>query len=201
MCGALVSASAEWCGQCYTPLRRQEPAGEPGETRPPGLEVADGRPEWTCPTCGTRNAIEESYCTVCGTPFARLFDQPKTSREVDPEVAAVWSLAFPGLGHWRLGRKGDAVARFVVFAWAFGALLVLLASRFGKGGLGPTLPLFTVFLLGSAVVYASSALDAYRLASGERPLVSSRALLWGSVGMIVVSVLVATLITLPALRR
>jgi hypothetical protein len=58
-----------------------------------------------------------------------------------------------------------------------------------------------LFLLGSASVYALSALDAFRIASGEQPLVSSRALLWGSVGLIVLSVLIATFVTLPAVRQ
>lgn len=151
--------------------------------------------------CGQRNEIEASLCTACGTPFARLFEEPNARPEVDPQSAAAWSLAFPGLGHWRLGRNGDAVARAIVFAWAFGALLILLVSRFGKGGLGPTFSLFAVFLLGSVIVYATSALDAYRIASGEEPLVSSRTLLWGSVGLIVLSVMIATLVTLPAVRR
>jgi hypothetical protein len=195
-----VSTDAEWCGQCYAPLR---PAAAEGRVSkpPPGLEVTDGRPAWSCPVCGQRNEIEASLCTACGTPFARLFEEPNARPEVDPQSAAAWSLAFPGLGHWRLGRNGDAVARAIVFAWAFGALLILLVSRFGKGGLGPTFSLFAIFLLGSVIVYATSALDAYRIASGEEPLVSSRTLLWGSVGLIVLSVMIATLVTLPAVRR
>jgi ribosomal protein L40E len=200
-CGALVSLDAEWCGQCYAPLRPVAAEEDRASGPAPALEVADGRPAWTCPACGTRNVIEASQCTACGTPFARLFEEAEQRPDVDPQTAAVWSLALPGLGHWRLGRKGDAVARSVVFAWAFGALVILLVSRFGKGGLGPTFPLFVVFLLGSASVYATSALDAYRIASGEQPLVSSRALLWGSVGLIVLSVFIATFVTLPAVRR
>lgn len=199
-CGALVSAEAEWCGQCYAPMR-PDAAGAPTGGAPPGLEVREGRPAWTCPVCGQGNAIEASRCTACGTPFGRLFAEPAAMPEVDPQTAAAWSLAFPGLGHWRLGRKGDAVARAIVFAWAFGALLILLVSRFGKGGLGPTFSLFAVFLLGSVIVYATSALDAFRLASGSDPIVSSRTLLWGSVGLIVLSVMIATLVTLPAARR
>jgi hypothetical protein len=199
-CDALVAPDAEWCGQCYTPLRPEaDDAGQPGPA--PGLEVTDGRPEWTCPVCGERNPIEVNRCGACGTPFARLFEEPEARPEVDPGSAAAWSLALPGLGHWRLGRKGDGMARAIVFAWAFAGLVILLVTRFGRGGLGPALPLFAVFLLGSVIVYATSALDAYRIASGEEPLVSSRTLLWGSVGLIVLSVTIATLVTLPAARR
>src|ERR671920_649708 len=119
-CGALVTPDAEWCGQCYEPLRPEEP--------------------------------------------------PK----VDPERAAIWSLVLPGLGHWKLGRKGDAIARFVLFGWSFGTLCVLIGSRIGKGGLGPTAALFALFASASLAIYALSVLDAYRLAKGEEPVVSTR---------------------------
>jgi hypothetical protein len=113
----------------------------------------------------------------------------------------MWSMVLPGLGHWRLGRRGDALARFAVFGWTFGSLVILLISRFGKGGLGPTMPLFLLFLGGSVTVYVLSAMDAYRLAGGDPPIVSSRALMWGLVGLIVVSILLATFLILPAARR
>ena len=209
-CGALVSADAEWCGQCYTRLRPADAAGAPGTAKASpavgsdparAIRVEDGRPTWTCPACETRNPIEEGFCTVCGTPFTRLFEEPEVRPQIDRQTAAVWSMVLPGLGHWRLGRKGDAVARFAVFGWAFGALMLLLVSRFGKGGLGPTFPLFVLFLLGAGSVYVLSAMDAHRIAGGDPPLVSSRVLLWASVGLIVLSVLIATFVTLPAARR
>jgi hypothetical protein len=154
-----------------------------------------------CPACETRNPIEASLCSVCSTPFGRLFEEPEERPRVDPQTAAVWSMVYPGLGHWRLGRKGDAVARFAMFGWAFGALVILLVSRFGKGGLGPTYPLFLVFLLAAVTIYVLSAVDAYRIAADDPPIVSSRALLWGSVGLIVLSILIATFVTLPAARQ
>ena len=210
-CGALVAADAEWCGQCFTPLPAARPAAPVavGE-RPPGptggalggaIQVEDGRPSWTCPACETRNPIEASVCTACGTPFSRLLEEPVAPPRLDPQAAAVWSMVFPGLGHWKLGRRGDAIARFALFGWSFGALLVLLISRFGKGGLGPTMPLFVLFLGASVAIYVLSAVDAYRIAGGEQPLVGSRALLWASAGIIVLSVLIATFVTLPAARR
>lgn len=206
-----MSAEAEWCGQCYTPLSaartRAAEGTEPAtaaalrEAAGRGIEVEEGRTTWVCPACETRNPIEASACGVCGTPFGRLFEEPEVGPQVDPQIAAVWSMVFPGLGHWRLGRRGDAIARFAMFGWSFGALLILLVSRFGKGGLGPTFPLFLVFLLASVTIYVLSAVDAYRIAAGEEPIVGSRALLWGSVGLIVLSMLVATFVTLPATRR
>jgi uncharacterized YccA/Bax inhibitor family protein len=45
-------------------------------------------------------------------------------------------MPWPRFGHWKLGRT-DAVARFAILGWAFGALLVVLVSRFGKADWGP----------------------------------------------------------------
>jgi uncharacterized membrane protein len=130
-----------------------------------------------------------------------LFADEDERPDVDPQSAAVRSMVLPGLGHWKLGLRADAVARMVMFGWAFGALLVLLVSRFGKGGLGPTMPLFVLFLGSSAAIYSLSAIDAYRIAAGDLPLISSRTLLWASAGLVVLSVLIASLVTLPAARR
>jgi hypothetical protein len=63
------------------------------------------------------------------------------------------------------------------------------------------MPLFLLFLGASVAIYVLSAVDAYRIASGEQPIVSSRALLWTSAGLIVLLVLIATFVTLPAARR
>lgn len=211
-CGALVFPDAEWCGQCYTPLRNGAASAaaargrsaartdEAGRTLR-GIEVEGGKPAWTCPVCETTNPIEVSVCGTCGTPFARLLEEPEERPEIDPQSAAVWSMALPGLGHWKLGRRVDAIARFAMFGWAFGALLILLVSRFGKGGLGPTFPLFLLFVGASAGIYVVTVVDSYRLASGEDPVLSSRTLLWVSVGLVLLSVMIATFVTLPAARR
>lgn len=203
-CGARVAVDAEWCGLCYATLpAAPTPETGRGVTTPGGgaLHVTEGKPAWTCSACGETNAIDESTCTTCGTPFARLFEQPVERPQIDPENAVVWSLLWPGLGHWKAGYRADAIARIVLFAWTFGALCVLVVSRFGKGGLGATLPLFLLFAAASGVVYAVSAVDAFRVAAGRDPVVSSRALLWGSAALVVLSVLIATFLTLPAARR
>ena len=95
-------------------------------------------------------------------------------------------------------RRGRA--RSSIFGWAFGAPLVVLVSRFGKAGWAH-LPLFMLFLGASLMIYVVSALDAYRLAAGDTPVMSSRALLWTSAGLVFLSVLIATFVTLPAARR
>ncbi len=173
----------------------------PGHTAPAApVETPEREPYWTCPVCDTRNRIELNACSACGTPFARLFLEPERPVEIGRGRALVWSLVFPGLGHWMAGKRVDGVARLVLFLWTFGTVVVLLASRAGKGGLGPTVSLFYLFLLASLVLYAVSALDAHRIAGGDPPLVSSRILLWASAGLVVVSVVVASLVALPAAR-
>jgi hypothetical protein len=79
--------------------------------------------------------------------------------------------------------------------------MILVVSRIGKGGFGPTFPLFVLFAFASATIYVLSAVDAYRIASGEEPLINSRTLLWASAGLVVLSVLIASLVTLPSARR
>jgi ribosomal protein L40E len=211
-CGALVSSEADWCGQCFAILRPAaattartsgtlEPATTSEDPARGGLEIEGGRPTWTCPACEARNPIEAGVCETCGTPFARLFQEEDARPEMDPQSAAVWSMVFPGLGHWKLGRKADAIARFAMFGWSFGALMILVVSRIGKGGFGPTFPLFVLFAFASATIYVLSAVDAYRIASGEEPLINSRTLLWASAGLVVLSVLIASFVTLPSARR
>jgi ribosomal protein L40E len=207
-CGALVTAQAEWCGQCFTVLGRSDvSSGTAASTvatvnvEHGGLEIEDGHATWTCPACEARNPIEASVCSTCGTPFAQLFREDDERPAMDPQSAAVRSMVFPGLGHWKLGRRADAIARFAMFGWSFGALMILVVSRFGKGGFGPTFPLFVLFAFASATIYVLSAIDAYRLASGEEAIVNSRTLLWASAGLVVLSVLIASFITLPSARR
>ncbi len=221
-CGALVSAEADWCGQCYSPLgpkaaeRRGErepmPASVPAPTavdtrsepetegRVVPLQAREGEPAWPCAVCGNRNPIELDVCAACGTPFARSLQEPERPPDVPPRTAMLWSLAFPGLGHLRCGKAIDGVARAVLFLWTGGLALLLVLSRSGKGGLGPIGALIALFLLAALVVYATSALDAHRLASGEPPLVSSRVLLWGSAGLMVLSVVLAAALTVSAVR-
>ncbi len=216
-CGALVSAEAEWSGQCYSSLEPREPEaapegsaraaaaasprdGSPAAAAVVPVQAREGDPAWPCPVCGNRNPIELESCAACGTPFARLLQEPEVRPDVAPLSALRWSLAFPGLGHLRCGKGFDGLARAVMFVWTAGTVAVLLVSRSGAGGLGPTVPLLSLFLVGALLVYATSALDAYRLAAGEPVLVSSRTLLWGSAGLVLLSVAVATAITVGATR-
>lgn len=217
-CGALASAEAEWCGQCYAPfspsssaraeerqpaaVRSATPAGEsvaPSNGVTP-LHAPEGSPAWPCAVCGNRNPIELEACVSCGAPFGRGYDEPDARPVVSPGSAVLWSLVFPGLGHRLSGRGIEGLARAVLFAWTVGTVILLLMSRSGKGGLGPAGPVLLLFALASIALYAFSAIDARRLASGEDPLLSSRALLWGSVAVVLISIALAAIATINAPR-
>jgi hypothetical protein len=206
-CGGLVAPQAEWCGQCFASLDRARPEPRAGRSpvaavATPGggsLEVAEGKASWDCPVCGSRNPIEASLCEACQTPFARLFERQEEGPAIAPRTAALWSLAFAGLGHWKAGQRVDGLARIVLFAWTLGTVVVVLASRSGEG-LGSTSSLFALYVGSASAIYVLSAVDAYRAADGLPPLVSSRILLWASAALVLASIALATFVTLPAAR-
>jgi hypothetical protein len=185
-----VSEDAEWCGQCFAPLVTEpEPEPEPptataGEPRPTGKAF------WPCPVCDGRNALEADACTTCGTPFAVLMRAQSESRpKVDPRDAVVRSLIFPGFGHHLLGRTMDGVARGVLFGISAGMAVMLAFSGLDSA---VVLTVFALFVIEAAGVYAMSAYEARRLASGGDVLVPSRTLMWVLVGVILLSIVALT---------
>jgi hypothetical protein len=200
-CGALVSVDAEWCGQCFTPLRRTEPApgSRPSTPIVPGVATAERRaPAWPCPTCGHENPIELDDCAVCGTSFAALMRSDERPPDVDPMRAFRRSLIFPGLGHGLVGRSIDGLARGVLFTVLAAMALVVLLSGLTSPVLVVVLALFAGMAL---VVYLGSAWEAFRLAAGDPPFLSSRALLWATVAVVLASVALLALAVASATRR
>jgi hypothetical protein len=164
-----------------------------------GVEVAGGTASWDCSVCAARNPIEENVCSVCGASFARLFQSPEQERpSVEPKSAALWSLAFAGLGHWRVGLRAEGVARMILFAWTLGTVVIILVSS--GGGFGSGWSLFGLYAIAAIGIYVLSAIDAYRAAAGLDPLVPSRMLLWSSAVLILLSIVLATFVTIPAAR-
>jgi hypothetical protein len=129
-----------------------------------------------------------------------LFAEPERPPEIAPARALAWSLLVPGLGHWMAGRRPDGGTRVILFVWTFGTVLVMLVSRSSETGFGPLAPLFWLFVAASVALYVTSALDAWRIASGQAPLVSTRVLLWAVVGLVVVSAVMATFLTMGVAR-
>ena len=192
-CGALVSAEAEWCGQCFTSLRTPEPdpvhAPDPHPALAGGAAPAPAGPKraatWPCPTCGTDNPIELDLCAVCGTSFSQLLRRDEERPIVSPRDAFLWSLTFPGVGHAKAGRAPDGIARGTLFVLTFGLALVIVLSGVSTA---PVFAVVVLLLLTAVTLYLGSAAEAYRIADGGAPFVSARALLWATVALIMIAV-------------
>jgi hypothetical protein len=166
-------------------------------TAPPSRVDAKD-PTWPCPTCDHANAIDRETCEVCGTPFAALMRMDERPPEVDPTTALLWSLAFPGLGHRKVGRPIEGLARGVLFTMLAGMALLVAIAGTSTGMLSALLGLFAILAL---LVYVVSAFEAYRLALGAEPLVSARALMWATVAVVMLSVLMLAVSVIAAAKR
>lgn len=210
-CGALAAPDAEWCGQCLRSLAEPEPepaaaattnarVAERGRREPAEGSAGQGAPAptWPCPACGNANALELDVCAVCGTTFASLMRQDETAPGVHPKDALSASLLFPGLGHRKVGRGLDGLARGVLF----GVLAAMAATVYVSGvGSAAGFGVFTLFLGTALLVYFGSAWEAYHMADGGRAIVSSRALLWATVAVILASVMMLALSVVTVSNR
>ncbi|MDP9119212.1 MAG: zinc ribbon domain-containing protein, partial [Actinomycetota bacterium] len=189
-CSALVSADADWCGQCFTSLRTT-PDPEPPTASVLAPPEAEGNVQhrseaiWPCPTCGAQNQIELDICEVCGTSFAQLLREEKPRPTVSPRDAFLWSLTFPGVGHAKAGRVADGIARGSLFGLTSGLALVIIVSGIASGVVIAVLMLLVVTAL---TLYLGSAIEAYRIADGGEVFVSPRTLLWATVVLIMIAV-------------
>ncbi len=151
---------------------------------------------WPCPVCRARNPIALDACATCGTPFASVMRQERDRPRVDPSVAFGRSLLFPGLGHAKLGLGAEGFARGALF-------LILLFVTLLIGFAGASSPLLKILLVtfasGTIGVYLLTAVEARRLAEGGRPMVSTRLLLWVTVGalMAAMALIVVVIGTTP----
>ena len=138
---------------------------------------------WACSRCDTKNPLEAQVCVVCGTRFADVVRPPDERTTRDPNTAALYSLFFPGAGHWWLGLKGQAVARGVLSSW-----VVLVAIL---GGVGGSLLLAGVFALVAFGLWAGAAHDAYREARQEPEMVllKGRSFLYLVLGLLMLMVI------------
>ena len=210
-CEALVSAEADWCGQCFADLRpAPAPAPAPAPPPPPPVttEVAldddtevdspDATdPFWPCSVCGAHNPIFLEACETCGTPFAAMM-RGVTRRDVDPHAARTRSLVFPGAGHAMLGYQIDGFARGVLFSLSLGLTIFLGVAAPHTGPMA----LAILLTLGLAIgVYVLSALEIKDLAARGRLIVPSRYLLWASVGVMFLVVAAIALSVATSARR
>lgn len=153
---------------------------------------------WPCPVCDGRNPIELDVCATCGTPFAVLMREERSRPTVDRRDAFRRSLLFPGLGHRMVGRELDGFARGVLFTMLAITTLLLTLSAATSGSLRL---LFVVYVSATVAVYLATAFEAGRLADGGDLIVSSRALLWTTVAILLLSVVMVPLVMSSATRR
>lgn len=206
-CGALVSEDAEWCGQCFTDLRRgpPPPPAPPVGTQEPTGAARDpetvlrpkGDPFWPCSVCGAHNPIVLEVCETCGTPFSAVM-RGVTKREVDAQAALTRSLVFPGAGHAMLGYPIDGFARGVLFILSVGlAIFLSIAAPHTV-----VMLLAILLMLGLGVgVYVLSAMEIKELAARGRLMVPSKFLLWVSVGVMFLVVGAIALSVATSTRR
>ncbi|MEA2453002.1 MAG: hypothetical protein QOG04_1712 [Actinomycetota bacterium] len=114
---------------------------------------------WQCSRCETTNPLAAQVCSVCGTRFADSVRPAEDRPQRDPNTVALYSLFFPGAGHWYLGQKVAGVARGVLSTW-----VVLVAVIAGIAG--STL-MALVFGVAAMCLWGVAAHDAYREARGE----------------------------------
>jgi hypothetical protein len=200
-CGAVVAADADWCWRCFSSLRA-EPAADtpPAEPRTARAHAPTPTrdPFWPCSVCGAENPIDLDVCAVCGTPFAQVMRTDADRPTIDPRDAVIRSLIFPGLGHRAVGRPVDGLARGVLFAVTFGLGVLLALAAAGSGAL---VGAFVLFIVAGIGVYAMSAVEAHRLASGGSLLVPTNVLMWTIVGVVFVGVSLLVLGAVTATHR
>ena len=210
-CGAVLYEGAEWCGLCFAPVsdpQDEAPATAAGSVAPSPHDVAAERAKptatvepntatWPCPVCEGRNAIDLDACATCGTPFAELMREERTRPKIDPGDAFRRSLLYPGLGHRMVGRALDGFARGVLFGMLLLATLMLGLSGVSTGAVRL---LFLTYAATTLFVYLMTALEARRLAEGGDLLVSSRTLLWATVGILLLSIVMVALVIGTAAR-
>jgi hypothetical protein len=180
------------------------PATAPEQAAPAGAGAAaaststSAEPTWPCRICGHHNAMALDACEVCGTSFAALMRQTEEPVQIPPEEAVRWSLAFPGLGHRRVGRSLDGLTRGILFALLGGMALLI-----GLGGLrsGVLVGLFVIYLAFALAVYVGSALEARRLAEGGALFLPTRQVLWAGVIVVMGSLAVLSLSVFTATKR
>jgi ribosomal protein L40E len=188
-CGAGNPAGASWCGQCHQRFHGAPGASrvEPIEDRPAVTRAGDSL-TWTCPACDATNDIEAADCVRCGSSFASFFVPPEPVRpsRVPSRRAVALSAALPGLGHWALGRSGEAIARGLLYVWTVG-LSVLLLARPPAGGRAVVRAVGALFLLAASGVWIVSMLETMRIVDGdERPMLPKNALTWLTAGLSIV---------------
>jgi hypothetical protein len=161
---------------------------------------------WACPQCELENPMEASVCARCQTPFASLLvaEQAADRALPPPNTILLSALLLPGLGHIRLGRAAEGIARLILFLWAAGLGLMMLLSLGGgeaadasvvtttpapSGSPGAIVAVGALFIASAIGIWGVSAMDAMRLARGDDDqILKPRVLLIGTIVLTVLSI-------------
>lgn len=178
-CGAANPATAEWCGQCYTPfagdpagesemaLKAVEPMAVSAELVEQNHEVEGrGGPSWVCRVCDRSNPVEESVCASCGVSIFESLTPPEAAK-ADPQTIFRRGLLVPGWGYAAVGQAAfGVVAGFLALAGLVSGLAMVFTGLF----LG-VIPILVAF-----GIWAASAADASRIGAGHVPMLTPRML-------------------------
>jgi hypothetical protein len=85
-----------------------------------------------------------------------------------------------------------------VFTWPFVTGLLFLSAH-PTGRLGAIGAFGITFLMAAALLYIAVAIDAGRVADGQAPMISNRALLWIAAGIVLCSAASAALVGLSGM--
>jgi hypothetical protein len=151
------------------------------------IEIKGKAITWTCSRCETVNSFETNICDVCGASFAEVLREPEEAKpHRDPNTVALVSLFFPGAGHAYIGLWGQAIARAIISVWT--AVTAVFAAAQGAP---QSIVMAVIFGLVSFGLWAVSAHDAFREASGQHAavLLRERLFLYLVMGLLLLSVI------------
>lgn len=151
--------------------------GPPPDARAGDVRTVAGEVEWRCGRCDGWNALFAPACAVCGAPRAGFGDPPPTTaRSLSAGVVVGASVVWPGIGHVLAGRVGTGLARALLWAVWLVAGIGLWRAVGPASGASARLPAVSV-LVGAAVLWVGTLLDAQRLGGGrDRELLAARPL-------------------------
>lgn len=114
--------------------------------------------------------------------FADSIRPPDNRPQRDPGQAALYSLFFPGAGHWYLGLKGLAVAHGVLNAWVIAAAVL--------GAIARSFAMAAIFAFAALALWLIAAHDAYREAARQRSsvILKGRVFLYVVLGLLFVMI-------------
>ncbi|HEV3472578.1 MAG TPA: hypothetical protein VG408_05155, partial [Actinomycetota bacterium] len=147
---------------------------------------------WVCARCETENPLDAQICSVCGAAFADTVHPPRTVPDRDPNTVAMYSLFFPGAGHWYLELKGQAIARGVLSTWV--VLIALIGAI--QGSLSLAIP----FAVAAFALWGLAAHDAYREARREssQVILKGRTFVYVVLGLLLLMVILLVSVGLRA---